>query len=100
MAKYYKKSNTVEAILFQLGMEDGYVSRKIINNEFIGIFKKGETIPRANNTPAINIGEKWYEVEEGKHCIVTEENGEKYIVEKDMFEESYDLMEERGSWSK
>lgn len=94
MAKYRKKSSIVSAVLFEEGMEDGYVSRKIFTNEFIGIFKKGEPVPKANNFPAINIGEKWYEVEEDKHYIVTDENGERYVVEKEVFEESHELVDE------
>lgn len=101
MAMYRKKPVVVEAEMFKLGMEDGYASYSLglkmgqtINHaSFIGFFEKGQPIPKANNKPAIKTLEGWYEVEEGRHYIVTGVRGERYPVEKEIFEETYELVE-------
>lgn len=73
MAKYRKKPIVVEAKLFEIGY-----------------------IPKTNRRPAIKTLEGWYEVEVGKHYIVTGVKGERYPVEKEIFEETYELIEESG----
>lgn len=93
MALYRKKPVTVEAELFKLGMEDGYACYHIFNGGFIGYYFKGEPVPKTDIRPAIKTLHGWYEVEEGKHYIVTGVKGGRYPVEKEKFEELYDLVD-------
>jgi hypothetical protein len=93
MAKYRKKPIVVEAELFEMGMEDGYGCYQL-DTTFIGFCKKDGALPKCNRKPAIKTLEGWYEVEVGKHYIVTGIKGERYPVEKEIFEESYDLVSE------
>ena len=90
MGKYRKKPIVIEAELFEMGMEDGYACYKVITNEFIGYFEKDKPVPRTCRVPAIKTLEGWYEVEVGKHYIVTGIKGERYPVEKSIFEETYE----------
>ncbi|MGI1828777.1 hypothetical protein ACRPLG_02785 [Bacillus safensis] len=94
MSKYRKKPVVVEAVLFESGMEDGYASYPVFSDKLIGFFPKDSPIPKANNKPAIKTLEGWYEVEVGKHYIVTGVRGERYPVEKEIFEETYEKLEE------
>lgn len=93
MEKYRRKPEAVEAKLFETGMEDGYVSHTIGGN-FIGIFKKGEALPKANNTPLMKTSKGWHEVEDGKYYVVINAEKEQYVVEKSVFEQEYDLITE------
>lgn len=95
MAKYRKKPIVVEAELFEMGMEDGY-GCYLLDGQFIGFFESGEgrALPKSAKKPAIKTLEGWYEVEEGNHYIVTGIKGERYPVEKEIFEESYELISE------
>jgi hypothetical protein len=90
MAKYIKKPIEVDAVLFEMGMEDGY-GCYFFDGKFIGFFEGGEgkALPKFVRKPAIKTLEGWYEVEVGKHYIVTGVRGERYPVEKDIFEETY-----------
>lgn len=94
MAKYRKKPIVVDAEIFTLGMEDGYASYGVFGGEFQGFFHKDEALPRNGLKPAIRTLEGWYEVEEGEHYIVTGVRGERYPVEKDIFEETYEMVGE------
>ncbi|MEK5308325.1 hypothetical protein [Bacillus sp. FSL M8-0326] len=90
MTKYRKKPVEVEAKLFEMGMEDGYASYPVFSDKLIGFYPKGGPMPKANNKPAIKTLEGRYEVEVGKHYIVTGVRGERYPVEKEIFEETYE----------
>lgn len=105
MAKYRKKPVVVEAKPFKNGMEDGYACYNLSTGEFVGFYhkelakhlyrySKNGPIPKFNMKPAIKTLEGWYEVEEGKHYIVTGVKGERYPVEIGIFEETYELVEE------
>lgn len=99
MAKYRKKPIIIDAEPFTLGMEDGYACYRIdLSNStnstgFVGFFHKDSAIPRSSRVPAIQTLEGWYEVEEGKHYIVTGIEGERYPVETKIFHKTYDLIE-------
>ena len=93
MTKYRKKPIVVEAELFEMGMEDGYGCWQL-DGTFVGFCKKGGALPKVNRKPAIKTLEGWYEVKVGKHYIVTGVKGERYPVEKENFEETYDLVSE------
>lgn len=94
LAKYRKKPVVIEAELFKMGMEDGYACYPIFSDKFLGFYHKDGAIPKTNRRPAIQTLEGWYEVEEGKHYIVTGVRGERYPVEKEIFEETYELVSE------
>lgn len=94
MAKYRKKPITIEAEMFKLGMEDGYACYPLFSDKCMGFFHKDGAIPKNARKPAIKTLEGWYEVEAGKHYIVTGVRGERYPVEKEIFEETYELVEE------
>ena len=91
MAKYRKKPIVIEAELFEMGMEDGYACYHLMG-DFIGFYEKGGALPKTNRVPAIKTLEGWYEVQVGKHYIVTGIKGERYPVEKEIFEETYELV--------
>ena len=93
MAKYKKKPIVIEAELFEMGMEDGFACY-FLDGKFIGHFESGngKALPKACRKPAIKTLEGWYEVEVGKHYIVTGVRGERYPVEKEIFEETYELV--------
>src|SRR6185312_2667003 len=92
MAKYKIKA-LVDAELFQLGMEDGYACYEL-DGRFIGHYERDGALPRVNRKPAIKTLEEWYEVEVGKHFIVTGFKGARFPVEVDMFHETYELVDE------
>lgn len=91
MAKYRKKPIIVEAEPFEMGMEDGY-GCYFLDGTFSGFCPKGGALPKAIRKPAIKTLEGWYEVEVGKHYIVTGIEGERYPVEKGIFEKTYELI--------
>ena len=97
IAKYRKKPVIVEADLFKLGMED-YFKYYI---PMFGLFTKQECFNSGftpdfeeDKIPFIVILEGEYPVEEGKHYIVTDVKGECYPVEKEIFEETYEIVKE------
>src|SRR5690606_34276440 len=85
--KYRKKPIVIDATMFELGMEDGFKE----TFESMGENVRGIVIV---NKPYIKTLEGEYFVEEGKHYIVTGVRGERYPVEKEIFEETYELVEE------
>lgn len=87
MTKYRKKPIVVEAELFKLGMEDGF-------KDSIGRLGEGIRGVQKVKKPYIKTLEGEYFVEEGKHYIVTGVRGERYPVEKEIFEETYELVED------
>lgn len=83
MAKYRKKPISVEAVKYEKGMEDGWVDAHF-HSEF-GIYSK--------MTPYIDTLEgKMLLV--GDYYIVTGVEGERWAVRKDIFEETYELVDE------
>lgn len=87
MAKYRKKPVVVSAEIFKLGMEDGYMNF----HESLGENVKGIRLVKK---PYIKTLEGEHPVETGKHYIVTGVRGDRYPVEKEIFEETYDLVDE------
>ena len=75
-------------------MEDGYASYQVFSGVLVGYFYKDGALPKNNLKPAIKTTEGWREVEEGKHYIVTGIKGERYPVEKEIFHELYDLVDD------
>lgn len=80
MAKYRKKPIPVEAVQYERGMEDGWVT----------VYKHhGEGVPK----PYIETleGKMW--LTEGCY-IVTGIEGERWVVQKSIFEATYELIDE------
>lgn len=89
MTLYIKKPIVVEIEPFKSGMEDGYAFYTL-HGVFKGFYRKDGLMPKLPRKPAIQTLEGWYEVEEGKHYIVTGVRGERYPITKDILDETYD----------
>lgn len=87
MAKYRKKPIVIDAVMFELGTEDGY-------DKFLESLGGGVRGIKMVEKPYIQTLEGHYPVEEGRHYIVTGVRGERYPVEKEIFEETYELVNE------
>jgi hypothetical protein len=100
MPKYRKKPVVIEAELYKPGMEDGYKvfdrysSDPLERPEFVSKEKYEEmTFKPTIICPAIKTLEGWYEISEGDY-IITGVKGERYPCKPDIFEETYELVEE------
>lgn len=96
MTKYRKKPIIVDAEIYKPGMED-YFKYHI---PMFGLFTKKECMEAGftpdfekDKIPFIKTLEGEYPVVEGKHYIVIDVRGERYPVEKGIFEETYELVE-------
>lgn len=97
MAKYRKNPIVVEAELFEMSMEDGHALYDVATSTFVGFCPKGyASLAHVYRKPAIKTLEGWYEVEVGKHYIVTGVEGERYPVEKRIFERTYEKISDQG----
>lgn len=90
MFKEYRKTATVKAKLFQKGDEDGftvpdgYTTLDAIENERYGI-------QHPVNVPYISTLENQYHKGEfGKHYLCIGIKGERWLVDKDVFESTYE----------
>lgn len=97
IAKYIKKPLIVDAVPFEMGIEDCFK----YHIPMFGVFTKQECIEAGftpdfeeDKIPFINTLEGEYAVAEGKHFIVTGIEGERYPVEVEIFHKLYDLYEE------
>jgi hypothetical protein len=88
MAKYRKKPIAVEAVQYERGMEDGWMT--VYAHHTVYSKEKDEN---TNMKPYIVTLEGNMTLEEGCY-IVTGSNGERWAVRKDIFEETYELVEE------
>ena len=93
MAKYRKKPVVIEAEVYHEGMEDGFNCYRVITGEFIGYFDKNGAIPKTNRRPVIQALKGNMEVSAGDY-IITGIKGERYPCKPDIFEATYDLVEE------
>lgn len=94
MAKYKRKPTLIEAQQYKRGMEDGFAAFKIFTEEFLGYFEKGQPYPKSNLKPYIQTLTGKMIFEEDAY-IVTESNGKRRIISKDVFEEKYQLVEQQ-----
>lgn len=93
MAKY-RKTALVDAVPYEEGMEDGYICFPLFSSPEAGrYYPKDGPIPKTSRVPAI------YTLE-GPHIIsptdyiLTGINGERWPCKKDIFEATYELVEE------
>jgi hypothetical protein len=94
MTKYRKKPVVVEAEPFKEGMHDGYACYDNITGEFIGFHPKTRYPKVMRRDFAIKTLEGWYPVFEGKHMIITGVRGERYPCEIDIFNDTYERVED------
>ncbi|MGG0667862.1 hypothetical protein ABE073_04950 [Lederbergia citrisecunda] len=87
MAKYRKKPVVVYVEPFALGMEDGFMDAMVPIGEGIRGVK-------VSQKPYVNTLEGQHPVEVGRHFIITDENGKRYPVEKEILEKEYELVDE------
>lgn len=93
MAKY-RKTAIVEAVLYEPGMEDGYVCFPIGGSPMHGSYhKKDWPMPKNCHVPAIETLEGYHIVSPGDY-ILTGIKGERWPCKPDIFKETYELVEE------
>jgi len=95
MHKYRKKPVVVEAELYQPGMEDGYkVYEKDYPEEGCCFVYSRDLQPfHSIVCPAIYTLEGWHEISPGDY-IITGIKGERYPCKPDIFEQTYEPVEE------
>ena len=88
--KTYRKTATVQAKIFELGDEDGFIHPD-------GVIGAMEDIK--NRVKSVTVPFIWplendhHRGEFGKHYICTGIDGERWLVEKSIFERTYELVE-------
>lgn len=86
--KTYRKTATVEAKLFEKGDEDGVTYKEQHLGNILDDIKQGitpETVPYIST-----LENQKHKGEFGKHYICTGINGERWLVDKDIFERTYE----------
>lgn len=84
--KTYRKTATVDAKLFEKGDEDGMIHRE----DLLGAMEDAKYGITPDLVPYISTLENQYHKGEfGKHYVVTGIDGERWLVEKDIFERTY-----------
>lgn len=88
--KEYRKKATVKAKLFEKGDEDGMVHRYGIS----GAMEDAKYGVESNFVPYISTLEnQFHRGEFGKHYLCIGVKGEKWLVEKEIFETTYELVQ-------
>ena len=97
MPKYRKKPVVVEADVYKEGMEDGYLvyETEYLDESWYYFVTKDEYDPNVHTVvkPAIKTLEGWHEISEGDY-IITGIKGERYPCKPDIFELTYEPVEE------
>ncbi len=92
MAKYRKKPELIEAEIYESGMEDGFDCYNVFGG-YIGTYDGKDGLPKANCLPFIYSppsGNLY--INKGDYIIT--ENNKRYPVKKEIFEATYELVEE------
>ena len=92
--KEYRKTATVKAKLFEKGDEDGMTTPKGYD-----LHDAMEDAKYKINPPELvpyisTLENQQHKGEFGKHYLCIGINGEKWLVDKDIFEKTYELIEE------
>jgi hypothetical protein len=90
--KYRKKPVVIEAEQYKPGMEDGFNCYEILG-KYIGYYPKDGPLPRSKRVPAIYTLEGPHEITMGD-WIITGVKGERYPIKADIFEMTYEPVEE------
>lgn len=90
MYKEYRKTATVQAKLFEPGDEDGFVHRDGLmgNMEDYRYGLKSDLVPYIST-----MENQWHRGEFGQHYVCIGVNGERWLVEKEIFEKTYELLQ-------
>lgn len=87
--KEYRKTATVKAKLFEQGDEDGFVHR----NGMLGAMEDAKYNFKPDLIPFVKTLENQHFTGEfGKNYICEGFNGERWLVEKSIFESTYELV--------
>lgn len=85
--KEYRKTATVKAKIFEKGDEDGMIHR----DGMLGAMENAKYGFQPDLVPYISTLENQYHKGEwGKHYLCVGINGEKWLVDKDIFERTYE----------
>lgn len=85
--KVYRKTATVKAKIFEKGDEDGMIHRDGI----LGAMEDAKYGLQPDLVPYISTLENQYHKGEfGKHYLCVGINGEKWLVDKEIFERTYE----------
>ncbi len=85
--KEYRKTATVKAKIFEKGDEDGMIHR----DGMIGAMEDAKYGLQPDLVPYISTLENQYHKGEwGKHYLCVGINGEKWLVDKEIFERTYE----------
>lgn len=85
--KEYRKTATVKAKIFEKGDEDGMVHR----DGMLGAMEDAKYGLQPDLVPYISTLENQYHKGEfGKHYLCVGINGEKWLVDKEIFERTYE----------
>ena len=85
--KEYRKTATVKAKIFEKGDEDGMIHR----DGMLGAMEDAKYGLQPDLVPYISTLENQYHKGEwGKHYLCVGINGEKWLVEKEIFEQTYE----------
>ena len=91
MAKY-RKTATVEAVLYEPGMEDGYVCYALGHSPITGTYyPKDGPLPKNCRIPAIKTLEGYHQISDGDY-ILTGIDGERWPCKPDIFNRTYELV--------
>jgi hypothetical protein len=87
MYKYYRKTAVVKAKLFEKGDEDGFVHR----DGMLGAMEDAKYRLQPNLVPYIRTLEnQFHQGEFGEHYVCIGVKGERWLVEKTIFEATYE----------
>ena len=85
--KEYRKTATVKAKIFEKGDEDGMIHR----DGMLGAMEDAKNGCQPDLVPYISTLENQYHRGEwGKHYLCVGINGEKWLVDKEIFERTYE----------
>lgn len=85
--KEYRKIATVKAKIFEEGDEDGFIH----SDGLLGAMEDVRYGIKSNPVPYISTLENQYHRGEfGKHYVCVGINGERWLVEKEIFEKTYE----------
>jgi hypothetical protein len=95
MAKYMKKPVVVDAVPYEIGLEDGWEFYHI-DGTYIGYMTREEfatmPYPKSARIPVIETLEGRMKIEHDDY-IITGVEGERYPCKKRIFEKTYELVE-------
>lgn len=88
----YRKTALVDAVLYEPGMEDGFVCYSIGESVEQGrYYDKNGPLPKNNRVPAIKTLEGFHIISEGDY-ILTGVQGERWPCKPDIFKSTYELV--------